>query len=65
MMTTKVRKETVWDDANNEFVEMDVVTCDTNTQGQFMAVYVKSGKLGLMFNFMLFAIIVILKDLLN
>jgi len=40
MRTTNVRKETVWDDANNEFVEMDIVTCDTNTQGQFMAVYV-------------------------
>lgn len=61
-----MRKETVWDDAKKEFIEMDVVTCDTNSQGQFMAVYVvSSGKLGLMFNFMLFAIIVILKDLLS
>jgi len=65
MKTTLVRKEHVWDDATKEFVEMDIVTCDTNSQGQFMAVYVKSGKLGLMFNFMLFAIIVILKDLLS
>jgi len=44
---------------------VDVVTCNINSDGQFVPVMVnKSAGRGLMFNFMLFAILVLLKEIL-